>query len=215
MKPILYGIGISPYVRKVRFILTFKDIEYDLDPIIPGKAPEGFSEKSPINKIPALSVGDFSISDSSVISQYIERKFDHQHVLPKDAEGLAKTLWFEEYADSRMTEILGGIFFNKFAKPKVFGMDPDLKVVKSLEARVPELMNYLEKQLIGKDYLVNDTITLADMAVVSILQNYLIAGYEIDGATWPNLARYHTAIVQHPAVSIVLEQEAKELAEML
>ncbi|MCM8531134.1 MAG: glutathione binding-like protein, partial [Lentisphaeraceae bacterium] len=136
-------------------------------------------------------------------------------ILPNDAEALAKTLWFDEYAGSRMAEILGGIFFNKFAKPKVFGMDPDLELVAKLEARVPEVMDYLEKQLKGKDYLVNDTMSLADMAIVSIFQNYLIAGYEIDKSAWPNVARYHAGIVQHPAVSIVLEQEAKELAEML
>ena len=215
MTPVLYGIGISPYVRKVRFVLAFKGIEYNLDPVIPGKVPEGFSEKSPINKIPALTIGDFSISDSSVICQYLERKFDHQGILPKDSEGVARALWFEEYADSRMTEIFGGIFFNKVAKPKVFGMEPDLETVASLEARVPEVMDYLEKELESKDYLVNDTISLADFSIVSVFQNYFIAGYAIDESNWPNVARYHKSIIKHPAISVVLEQEAQELAKML
>ena len=44
MKPLLYGMGVSPYVRKVRFVLAFKGIEYDFDPVIPGQAPENFKD---------------------------------------------------------------------------------------------------------------------------------------------------------------------------
>ena len=46
MKPVLHGIGLSPYVRKVRFALAFKGIEYDLEPVIPRKTPEGFEKIS-------------------------------------------------------------------------------------------------------------------------------------------------------------------------
>lgn len=194
MKPLLYGIGASPYVRKVRFVLAFKGIEYDFDPVIPGKTPEGFSEFSPLNKVPAFKLGDFAISDSSVICQYIEKKFNHQSIYPENVEDLARTLWFEEYSDSHMTEILGGIFFNKLAKSLIFKVPADMERVTELEERLPEVFDYLEIQIAGRDYLVGETITLADFAVVIILQNFVMAGYSIDSEKWPASAAYHQQI---------------------
>lgn len=214
MKPLLYGIGASPYVRKIRFILAFKGIEYDFDPVIPGQTPEGYSDFSPLNKVPAFRFGDFAISDSSVIAQYIEKKFNHQSIFPENAEDYAKALWFEEYADSRMTEILGGIFFNKFAKPLVFKMPADLERVAELETRLPEVFDYLEKQVSHKKYLVGESISLADFAVIAILQNFTIAGYEIDAQKWPASATYYNELIQHPAISVVIAKEAIEMAKM-
>ena len=214
MKPLLYGIGVSPYVRKVRFVLACKGIEYDFDPVIPGQTPEDYSEFSPLKKVPAFRVGDFAISDSSVICQYIEKKFNHQSIYPDSAEDLARALWFEEYADSRMTEILGGIFFNKIAKPLVFKMPADMERVAELEARLPEVFDYLEKHLEGNKYLVGNSISLADFSVISILQNFIIAGYTIDAEKWPGSAAYHQQIIQHPAISMVLDKEVTEMAQM-
>jgi glutathione S-transferase len=214
MKPLLYGIGVSPYVRKVRFILAFKGIDYNFEPILPGQGPDDYSEFSPLNKIPALTCGDFAISDSSVIAQYLERKFADQSIFPTRDEDYARTLWLEEYADSRMTEILVGIFFNKIAKPLVFKVPADMEKVAELEARLPEVFDYLEKQVTNKQYLVDDSISLADFSVISVLQNFVLAGYKVDAERWPETSRYYLGLLEHAAINSVLEKEAAELAQM-
>ena len=207
-------MGVSPYVRKVRFVLTFKGIEYDLDPVIPGNTPDDYKVFSPLGKIPAFKMGDFAISDSSVIAHYIENKFNHQSIFPQNPEDMARALWFDEYAGSRMTEILVGIFFNKIAKPALFKMPADMKRVNELEARLPEVFDYLENQVSARRYLVGEAVTLADFAVISAIQNFIMAGYEIESEKWPESARYYKELIKHPAIAAVLEKETAEMAQL-
>ena len=63
--PIVHGNGLSPYVRKVRFFLAEKGVDYDHDPLLPfPKTPELLA-KSPLGKIPFYEDGDLVVPDSS------------------------------------------------------------------------------------------------------------------------------------------------------
>ena len=57
--PTVYGANASPFVRKVRVVLSEKNIPYELEPVFPGPmAPPEFRTLSPLNKIPAFRDGD-------------------------------------------------------------------------------------------------------------------------------------------------------------
>jgi glutathione S-transferase len=66
--PTLYGVGLSPFVRKVRVVLAEKSVPYDHDPVVPGNPDPEDRKMSPLGKIPALRDGDRAFSDSSVSS---------------------------------------------------------------------------------------------------------------------------------------------------
>lgn len=70
MAVVLHGIAPSPFVRKVRVVLFEKEIPHTLRPVAPfppANATPEFRRMSPLGKVPALSDGDFEISDSSVL----------------------------------------------------------------------------------------------------------------------------------------------------
>ena len=209
MKPVLYGLGFSLYVRKVRFILEFKGIDYDFDSVPPSQA-EDYLKISPLGKIPAMTFDDFNISDSSVIALYLEKKYPQEAILPENPEDYAKALWYDEYSDTRMTEIISGIFFEKFGRPRFFGDPPNEERIAELETRFPEIFDYLEGQLEGKTYLVGSSLSLADFSVISNLYNHKMCGYEIDSDRWPNTAAYQSFILNEPSVKAVIEQEVSE-----
>ncbi len=115
----LWGTCVSPFTRKVVSVLEEKKLDYELTPLLPTvllKAteqpiPAKFKEISPLGKIPAIQVGSFAISDSSVIIGYLENKWPEHPVYPSNKEELAKALWYEKYADTVLTDVFHKIFF--------------------------------------------------------------------------------------------------------
>ena len=212
MKPVLYGVGFSLYVRKVRLLLEFKGIEYDHIPVLPIDPPEGYRDISPLGKVPALKVGDFSIPDSSVICQYLDKKYPERPLIPNDAEGLAKTLWFDEYSDSKMSQSISAIFFEKFGKPLLLKQEPDANRIADLEKQIPEIFDYLEKVLQGQKFLVGNEITFGDLGVLANLYNHKLCGYKVDPVKWPNVAGYIERALDLPFIKSVTEKEHLEFS---
>ena len=53
MNPTLYGVNVSPFVRKVRVALAEKNIAHEHESVNPMSPPENYREISPLGKIPA------------------------------------------------------------------------------------------------------------------------------------------------------------------
>lgn len=211
MNTVLYGLPVSLYVRKVRFLLEYKGLDYELDPVVPMNPPEGFTKISPLGKIPVLRIGDFTISDSSVIIQYLDKAFPEKLLTPKDAEDFARSLWFDEYSDTKMAQTISAIFFERFGKPMLMKIAADEDRIANLEKEVPAVFDYLNSQLEGKNFLTGSTITLGDLGVVSNLYNHSCCGYTIDDARWPNLAAYYKRAIRLPFIESALQKEREEV----
>ena len=122
--PTVYGINLSPFVRKVRVALAEKGVPYDLDPVIPVNVSAEFRKLSPLGKVPAYRDGDRTLADSSVICAYLERIHANPPLYPADPYDYARALWFEEYADGGLTPIVGPkIFFQKIIGPAFFNLN--------------------------------------------------------------------------------------------
>src|SRR5690349_952563 len=100
----IIGSYVSPYVRKVLVFLNLKGIAYEIDPIIPFMGDDRFSKLSPIRRIPVFIDDQVTLTDSSVICQYLEERHPSPALYPADIGKRAQARWLEEYADSRMGE---------------------------------------------------------------------------------------------------------------
>src|SRR6185295_15709305 len=96
---------LSPYVRKVLVVLDLKGVPYEIDPIIPFMGDDRFSALSPIRRIPVLIDGPVTLSDSTVICEYLEERHPAPALLPRAVADRARARWLEEFADSRMGEV--------------------------------------------------------------------------------------------------------------
>lgn len=217
----VWGVKVSPYVRKVLVALEAKEMPYELKEVLPAKllkalgqdVSEVFSKVSPLGKIPAIEQGSFAISDSSVIAAYLEKIHPKHPIYPQDAQQFAQALWLEEYADSVMSETIHGkIFTESFIKPNVFKMAADEAVVKqAVTVELPVIFDYLEKQLVsnGGTYLVGETLSIADISVANHLVSLKLTGINIDAKKWPSLARYEEEILKEPAFKAVISDLIK------
>src|SRR5262245_50540105 len=150
--PTVLGVGLSPFVRKVRVALAEKGVPYDIVPVFPQATDEEFRKISPLGKIPALRDGDKGFSDSSVINLYLEKKHPSPALYPSDPFEYARALWFEEYADSAMVNVIGPkIFFERCVNPKFFNKPTNEEAVgKAVNEELPPVLQYLENQLTGE-----------------------------------------------------------------
>ena len=201
------GAGLSPFVRKVRAFLAEKNLSYEHEPLVPFGVSEEFKQKSPLGKIPCLEHDGRALPDSSVICAYLERVFPEPALYPSDPYDYARTLWFEEYADTKLLEAGIPIFQERVLAKRFFQREPDeAKVQKAIQEDLPPFLDYLEGQLGDQEYLVAGRFTLADIATASPFVNFLAGDYEPDAGRWPRLAAYLDRIHARPSFKKLIEE---------
>ncbi|MCV6615173.1 MAG: glutathione S-transferase family protein [Cellvibrionaceae bacterium] len=207
--PKIYGAILSPYVRKVLLVLEAKGVEYENQQVFPGALPEGYEKISPLGKIPALQEGDFSLSDSTVINEYLEERYSQHPMFPVGTQDRAKARWLEEFADTALVDALLVPFFQRIVAP-MRGLETDNDAIAKAEAKIiPKALAYVESVVPGADFLFEQRLTIADIALVSPFINAEIGGYQLDAERWPKTAAY-VAFVR--GQDIIQAREAKEKA---
>lgn len=194
---IVIGSYISPYVRKVLVALHLKGITYQIDPIVPFYGDDRFARLSPLRRIPVLLDGEFALSDSTVICEYLEDSHPTPSLWPTDIVDRAHARWLEEFADSRMGEVFVWNLFNQVAiRPAVFAESGDRsKVERTLAEDAPRVLDYLEDQLPVQGFLFG-AVSLADIAIASMLRTASFARFEVDAARWPKTAAFVTRMIE-------------------
>ena len=183
------GGYVSPYVRKVLVCLHAKGVPYEIDPIIPFMGDDRFSTLSPLRRIPVLIDGAVTLSDSSVICQYLEDRYPTPAFYPADVADRARARWLEEFADTRMGDVFIWRLFNQLViRPFVWGEPTDEALVKkTLAEDVPQVLDYLESLAPGDGFFFG-TPSIADVSVAVFFRNAAFARYKIDAARWPRIA---------------------------
>jgi len=207
---IVHGNSVSPFVRKVIAFAAEKGVALETRPTRFGDKSDTWLAKSPFGKIPAFEDGDYVLADSSAIVHYLDAKYPENPLIPTDAKARGKTVWFDEFADTIFVGQLGMIFFNRVVAP-LLGMPNDLAAADKAEAELlPPNLAYLESVIPESGFLVEDRLTLADIAVASPFANMRHAGVKIDAETYPRVAAYTTKMLARPSFATVIEAERKQ-----
>lgn len=214
---ILYGSSLSPYVRKVLAFAGEKGIELELKPTgpAPGQPGEEFLSASPLRKMPALRDGDFTLADSSAIVHYLEAKEPEPNLIPNEARARGRTVWFEEFADTSLTACGAKMFYNRIVLPRFLGKEGDQQAADTAEREeLPPLLDYLETVVpAAGGFLVEDRITLADVAVASSLVTFVQLNCERDQQRHPRVYAYVDSILARPSFGRWLERDRAMLSK--
>jgi len=208
----ILGNYLSPYVRKVLVCLQLKGIDYRIDPFAPFIGDETFSRLSPLRRIPVLIDGDFVLNDSTVICEYLEDLQPTPSLYPAAPRDRARARWLEEFADSRLGEvIIWRMFYQLGVKRYLFNETPDEEVVrKAREEELPEALDYLEAQLPVQGFLFGE-VGAADIAIAAFFRNAAFVRYQIDAARWPRTAAFVERTLALPAFRALAAFEEKTL----
>ena len=215
MKLKLLGAPLSPFVRKAILTLKLKELPYELTPVLPFNFPDWFVELNPLKRIPVLTANDTPIADSSVICQFLDTLSDTTRLIPDNPLDAARVRWFEKYADYELAPHLTfTIFRNRFLLPSLGKPGDEAAIEKSLTVKLPPMLTYLEQTLADNDYLVGDSITLADIAILSQFISFRHGGEQPDSNQYPLLCAYLDRLMQLPAVVETWEKECAIIQKM-
>jgi len=209
----LYGVSLSPFVRKVRAVLTIKSVDYDLVNIMPGAMDAEFLAKSPLSKIPVWEEDGWTLPDSSAICAYLERIEPDPPLYPSDPKEFATALFWEEYADTRIVDSGNPVFFQRVVREKFFKQPADEDIVRRhLDEVLPPVFDQIEELFLGKvvgivDALENQEITIATLSVWAPFVNLDHAGLELDAKAWPRLAAFLEVMGRHAVLRALVEEE--------
>ncbi|MCC7258411.1 MAG: glutathione S-transferase family protein [Gammaproteobacteria bacterium] len=207
---VLYGINLSTFTRKVRLALAEKGLDYRLEVAAMG-SPK-VRALHPLGKIPVLEDDGVVIPDSSVIIAYLERSRPARPLYPDGTRDLARALWLEEYADTRLREATLPYFSERVVKPVFQGKPGDAELLARAEAGRDECFDYLDRELPGAPFAVAGMLSVADIAIGAQLVTYQQGGGEIDAARWPRLAASAGSLARRPAWAAMRAEEEAALA---
>ncbi len=208
---IVYGSSLSPFVRKVLAFGAEKGMELELRPTALGGDDPDFLEASPFGKMPGFRDGDFAICDSSAIVTYLEAVKPEPNLIPTEPKARAQTIWYDEFADTILFDCGRKMFFNRIVAPRFLKREGDAAAADAAERQeLPPMLDYLERVMPESGYLIEDRLTLADIAVASPFVNLRHLGVGIGDR--PKLAAYVDRMLSRPSFSNWADRETAFLA---
>lgn len=212
----LYGVPLSPFVRKTRICLLEKGLDYQLEMVMPFTPPAWYRELNPLGRIPSLKDGELCLSDSSVICQYLEEQYPSTaRLYGKDAAERGRIRWLEKYADYELApQATFTIFRNRLLRPSEGKACDEQAVQTALGEALPPHLAYLEQQLGEQPFFVGGTLSIADIAVATQLLNMEYGGECLDPARWPRLAAHYARLQQLASWQSLMPGEQRTCAKL-
>jgi glutathione S-transferase len=182
--------------------MNLKGLTYEVDPITPFFGNDEFERLSPLRRIPVLIDGDLSVSDSTVICEYVDDAYPGHPLYPTDPKDRARARWLEEFADTRLGDLfIWSLFYQKVVRPLVWGESTDEeRVAKALDEDIPAALDYLESVLPDGGFLFGE-IGVADIAIASFFRNADYAGFSVDASRWQRTAAFVERTLSHPCIA--------------
>ena len=207
----LHGAPLSPFVRKVMYLLKLSNTKYKLKIVVPGSVPDDFVTISPFKRVPVLQQDDWFQADSSIICHYLIESLGHEaltSLIPSTAKLRAQMRWLEKFADYELAPRLTFTVFRQRIILPVAGKTADEELIgRALEHHIPPLLDYLTIQLGTQDYFVGHCCSLADIAITSQMINFMHGGEHIDKAMWPQLSDYFERMLAMPIWNNLVTRE--------
>lgn len=193
----LIGSLTSPFVRKVRIVAAEKRVEYEFVIDVPWEPNTHVPEFNPLGKVPVWVLEDGkTLFDSRVIVEYLDSTSPVGHVLPKEARPRIAVRRWEALADGVIDA--AALVFVERKRPQE---QQSREWIARQLGKVSAGLRAMSEELAERDWCVNETYSLADIAVGCAL-GYLDFRFH-DEVDWrrlhPNLSELYDRLMQKPA----------------
>lgn len=192
----LYTHPLSTFARRVEIALREKNIECErvvLDMQRRAhRAPE-YLALHPYGRVPTLVDGDFVLPESTPILEYLEALHPQPALMPADAQGRALTSLHMKLCDIELTPHAYKLVFPKRFIPKEKWR---LSEMAAASEAIATHLAVLDRQLQGRDFLVGDRFSLADLCYAPFLHFMDL----LDVQPGENVARWAQSLAARPSV---------------
>jgi glutathione S-transferase len=187
---ILYEHPFALYCQKVLIAFNELGVEYDVREEQRDFDRADLAELWPPASIPVLRDGDRIIGETSIIIEYVAG--------PRLVPSLDARLWdriCDQYVSDSVQAIVADTIDERF----------DERTTGRARGRLEVTYGMLESQLAAHEFLVGETLTIADCAAAPGLF-YALAIHPWDEETRPRLTSYYRALAQRPSFAKVIAE---------
>lgn len=160
----LYNFPLSGHAHRAHLFVSLLGLPYELIEVDLAsgahKKPE-FLALNPFGQVPVLDDNGTVISDSNAILVYLAKKSGQSQWLPDDAQGAAAV---QRWLSVAAGELAYGPAAARLITVFGAGFNPDEVI-----SRAHTLLSRIEAHLAGRDWLVGDRPTIADVALYSYI----------------------------------------------
>jgi len=158
---------------------------------------QGFLQKFPFGKVPALETKDGnSVIESNAIAYYVS----NDQLKGKTALDQALVVQWLSFADN---EILPSAY--TWVLPALGAIQPNKQAIERAKLDIKKILSFLNDHLLTRTYLVGERITLADIVVsCSLLQLYQYVLEPSVRAPYTNVNRWFTTLINQQQFKKVL-----------
>jgi len=190
----LYGSLTSPYTRKARIVVKEKSLDCDFIVEKPGDEGTRFTQLNPLAKIPVLEIDEQTVLfDSPVICEYLDQ-LAGEPLFPASGEARWQTQRWQALADGVMDAVV--MRLQEVLRPEQLRMD---EAIEKQEKKIANALTALNSAVRERDFLVGDSITMADLAAGVALE-YIDLRYAHDWRNrYPELAFWVASISARPS----------------
>lgn len=157
-------------------------------------APE-FVAMNPHRKVPVIRDGDAVVWESHTILRYLAARYGQGSFWKDDPvqRALAER-WMDWSQTALQPAFLNGVFWGFYRTPVA---QRDTAAIAASLKRCNDCMRQLDRQLEGRDFLVGDALSLADIPAGCNLFRYF--NIEIERPALPNLSAWYSRLTERPA----------------
>jgi len=160
----IYGAPQSTYLRTARMVCEEKGIDYDLEVV--DISADAYRAIHPFGKMPGFRHGKVELYETTAIAVYLDETFKGPKLQPKSVVDKARMFqWISSTCDYGYQALIRELVIPRVVLP-MRGLTPDEDAIKAALPRVETFLKTAEATLSKSDYLVGDTLTLADLMLV-------------------------------------------------
>jgi len=200
-KPVLHYFDIRGKGEQIRVILAYLGIDY-VDKRITREAWATEKANYPFGQIPFYEDDKVAIPQSQAIVRYLARR--HGLYGRKKEEEVQVDVALEIARDLRKDVMQTLLNVSDFANAKK----------EFTTAKLPGHLEKLEKLLANSDYLVGNGVTVADLVVFDLLDNFvknIVPNYDTN---FPKTAALHNRLRKHPKIDAYIQSGRRPITSV-
>ncbi len=206
----LYGLALSRASRCL-WALEELGVAYDHVPTRfdgENRTPE-FLAINPNGRLPAMKHGEFCLFESMAINLYLARTFGQGSLQPGGEIGAALATQWSFWV---MTECEQALLYGLLHTLGIMGFEQSAAKVQEQREKLEGPLGVLNAALEGREYLVGDRFTIADLNVASVFLWASMA--RMDLSPHGNVQAWLARCVERPACTTVGEMAKAEMGRM-
>jgi glutathione S-transferase len=200
--------SFGPNPRALRMFLLEKAIDLPkvtIDLMGAENRQPPYTDKNPGAQVPALELDDGRVLGETVaIFEYLEEKYPNPPLIGQTPEERAETRMWQRRVELRITEHLyNGFRFAEGVELFRSRMRVLPEAADGLKAIVRDNLAWLDRLLQGKQFIVGNRFTIADVILYCALDFGASAGQPLDGAL-TSLAAWKQRVASRPSAAASL-----------